>query len=244
MTLDKLSKDAEVQDILNWLGACGTKTSIDGMARFGIKVDKAFGVSNTELRRLARQIRRSHERALDLWQTGWREAQLLASFTEQGKMVALEQARRWANHFNCWEIADGVSDLFVDAGLGEVLIREFAADDREFVRRTAFAMIAWTSVHLKKMPDAEIITLLPLVERYATDPRNFVRKAKSWALRSIGKRSLSCNAPALALAHKLASSEDKTARWVGRDAVHELINVKTRGRIKSRKTDQAPRTGN
>jgi 3-methyladenine DNA glycosylase AlkD len=36
-------------------------------------------------------------------------------------------------------------------------VPEFAADDREFVRRTAFAMIAWAAVHLKKRDDADFI---------------------------------------------------------------------------------------
>ncbi len=221
-----LSNDASVDDILGWLAAHRSETNIAGMARYGIKTDKAFGVSNAELRPFARQIGRNHERALALWRTGWREARLLASFTDEKKQVTLEQARKWAGDFDSWEIVDGVSDLFVDAGLAGVLIPEFADDNREFVRRTAFAMIAWTSVHLKKMPDAEVIALLPLIESHTTDPRNFVRKAVNWALRNIGKRSVSCHGPALALAQKLAASDDKTARWNGKNAVRELTDEK------------------
>jgi 3-methyladenine DNA glycosylase AlkD len=233
--LAALSKDATVQEVLDWLAARRSETNITGMARFGIKADKAFGVSNAELRPLARQIGRNHQRALELWQTGWREARLLASFTDEKKKVTLEQAQDWAGDFDSWEIVDGVSDLFVDAGLGSVLIPEFAADEREFVRRTAFAMIAWTSVHLKKMPDADIIALLPLIEQHASDPRNFVRKAVNWALRTIGKRNMVCHAPALALAERLAASDDKTARWNGKDAVRELTSPKTLDMIKTRK---------
>ena len=222
-----LSNDASVDDIFGWLTAQRSEVNIAGMARFGINTAKAFGVSNAQLRPLAREIGRDHHRALALWETGWREARLLASFTDEKKKVTLQQARNWAADFDSWEIVDGVSDLFVDAGLGGVLIPEFAADEREFVRRTAFAMIAWTSVHLKKMPDAEVIALLPLIEEHAQDPRNFVRKAANWALRSIGKRSMACHAPALALARKLAASDDKTARWNGKDAVRELTDEKT-----------------
>jgi 3-methyladenine DNA glycosylase AlkD len=235
MSLGLLTKDASVQDILSWLAARRSEINIGGMARFGIRTDKAFGVSNTELRFLARHIGRSHERAQSLWQTGWREARLLASFTEEKKQVTLEQARRWAGDFDSWEIVDGVSDLFVDAGLGETLIPEFASDEGEFVRRTAFAMIVWTSVHLKKMPDSEINALLPLIEQHAADPRNFVRKAVNWALRSIGKRSITCHAKAMTVAQKLAFSEDKTARWIGSDAMRELTDPKTLNRLKCRK---------
>ena len=136
-----------------------------------------------------------------------------------------------SEEFNSWEIVDHSADLFCDAGLTSELIPEFAADEREFVRRTAFAMIASSSVHLKKMPDAHILHYLPMIEAYAFDERNFVKKAVNWALRNIGKRSLECHGPTLALANKLAASEDRTARWIGRDAVRELTAEKTLERL-------------
>ncbi len=83
-------------------------------------------------------------------------------------------------------------------------------------------MMAWAAVHLKKEPDAHILGFLPLIEQYADDPRNFVRKAVNWALRQIGKRSASCRDPAWRLAEKLADSPDRTRRWIGKDAVREF----------------------
>jgi hypothetical protein len=52
----------------------------------------------------------------------------------------------------------------------------------------------------------------------ATDPRNFVKKAVSMALRAVGKRNLVLNGAALAVAERLAASKDPTARWVGKHA--------------------------
>ncbi len=229
-----MDKSATAADVLAWLEARRSQANIAGMARYGIVTTKAFGVSNTDLRPLARMIGRNHERSLELWETGWREARLLAAFTDEKKKVTADQARRWVADFDSWEIVDGVSDLFVDASLGDALIHEFAADEREFVRRTAFAMICWVAVHQKKRPDAEVLAFLPLIESHAADPRNFVRKAVNWALRSIGKRNIACHDPALALSEKLAASSDKTERWIGRDAVKELSAEKTLERLTSR----------
>jgi 3-methyladenine DNA glycosylase AlkD len=61
-----------------------------------------------------------------------------------------------------------------------------------------------------------------------------VKKAVNWALRQIGKRSTALHAPALALAEKLAASEDKTARWIGKDAAKELKDPIQIARIKAR----------
>ena len=105
-------------------------------------------------------------------------------------------------------------------------IAKWAKDEREFVRRAAFATIAGYAVHAKKAPDDEFLPFLALIEAHATDPRNFVKKAVNWALRQIGKRSPALHAPALALAEKLAASDDKTARWIGKDAVKELSDPK------------------
>lgn len=211
-----------------------------GMARFGIETGTALGIGNTDLRRLARILKRNHDRALDLWRSGIREARLLAAFTDEPDKVDIAQCRLWAGDFNSWEIVDGVSDLFVETPFWRDLIEEFADDQREFVRRTAFAMLALAAVHRKKEPDATFAACLPLIEAHAADSRNFVRKAVNWALRQIGKRSAGLHAPALALARKLAASDDKTARWIGKDAVRELADAKTLDRLAAKTGDGGP----
>lgn len=226
--------DYTVPDILAWLEANGSAENIAGMSRFGINTEKAFGVGNAVLRPFGKTLGHNHERALELWQTGLREARLLAFFTEEPDRVSPTQARDMAGDFSSWEIVDHASDLFVDAGHLDELVPEFAADEREFVRRTAFAMLAWGAVHLKKRDDADFIAFLPLIECYADDPRNFVRKAVNWALRQIGKRNLTCHGPALALAEKLSTSDNKTMRWIGKDAVRELTDDKIRQRLASK----------
>ena len=228
------SPDWTAQDAIAHLKSMASARNVEGMGRYGIETSNALGVSNAVLRPLARKLKRNHQRALDLWASGIREARVLALFSDEPKKVTADQARAMAAEFNSWEIVDHSADLFCDAGLVDELIPEFAADEREFVRRTAFAMMAWGSVHLKKRPDAEIITWLPLIEDHAQDSRNFVKKAVNWALRQIGKRSMACHAPALALAEKLAASEDKTERWIGRDAVKELTSEKTLARLASK----------
>src|SRR5206468_651616 len=87
------------------------------------------------------------------------------------------------------------------------------------------------TAHLKKEPDATFLAYLPLIEKHAGDPRNLVRKAVNWALRQIGKRSMTLHAPAFALAKKLAASSDKTTRWIGKDAVKELTDAKQLERL-------------
>lgn len=234
MSTAEPAPDWDADRVLAWLHDCGDPDNLAGMSRFGIETQAALGVPNSVLRPLARKIKRNHERAEALWQTGIREARILACFTDEPKQVTAEQAMRWAAEFNSWEIVDHAASLFVDARLHDALIETMVADEREFVRRTGFAMMAWGAVHLKKEPDTVMEAWLPLIERHASDGRNFVKKAVSWALRQIGKRSLTLHAPALDLAERLSTSEDKPTRWVGRDAVRELTAQKTLDRLKAK----------
>ncbi|MDF0699991.1 DNA alkylation repair protein [Rhizobium sp. MC63] len=208
-----------------------SEENVAGMARFGIVTGRALGISNPDIRAVARLAKRDHTRAMQLWQSDIREARLLALCTAEPKRLTAEEARGWANDFNSWEIVDCAADLFVEARLDE-LIPEFAADAREFVRRAAFAMIASAAVHRKNESDMTILAWLPLIEAHSGDSRNFVRKAVNWALRSIGKRNRGCHGPALRLAKLLAETPDKTARWIGRDAVRELSGEKLVARLK------------
>ncbi|MEK1860409.1 DNA alkylation repair protein [Rhizobium leguminosarum] len=225
-----IGPSSDAAELIAHLETLRSEEDVAGMARFGIVTDRALGISNPDIRAVAGLAKKDHARAMQLWRSDIREARLLALYTAEPKRLTMEEARSWANDFNSWEIVDCAADLFVEARLDE-LISDFAADEREFIRRTAFAMIAGAAVHLKKEPDATILAWLPLIEAHAGDPRNFVRKAVNWALRSIGKRNLTCHAPALTLAKALAESPDKTARWIGKDAVRELAGEKLLARL-------------
>lgn len=87
-------------------------------------------------------------------------------------------------------------------------------------------MISSLTVHDKGASDRQSLALLPLIEKGARDERNFVKKAVSSALRSIGKRSPALRPAALATARRLAKSADPTARWLGKDALRDLERSK------------------
>lgn len=226
-----IGPDVSAEALLEQMRSQASAEAVDAMKRFGIRTETALGLSNPQLQAIARKAKHNQQRATELWATGIREARMLAIYTAEPRHFDEAQARRWADDFDSWEIVDTVADLFVEAGLHKNLVPEFAADPREFVRRTAFAMIAGAAVHLKAEPDATFHDWLNLIEAMSTDKRNFVRKAVNWALRNIGKRNIACHAEALALARRLAASQDKTARWIGTDAVRELTAPKILARI-------------
>ena len=198
---------AAVDAVVAEIRALGSEKNRAGMARYGINTSRAFGVSMTALAPIAGRHRRDHELAAALWRTGWHEARVLAVLVDDPKAVTPKQMDQWAADFDSWDVCDqACMKLFARTPFVDDKVRQWAEDQREFVRRAAFALIAGYTVHAKKAPDEVFLAFLPIIEKHATDPRNFVKKAVNWALRQIGKRSLALHGPALALAERLAAS--------------------------------------
>jgi 3-methyladenine DNA glycosylase AlkD len=104
----------------------------------------------------------------------------------------------------------------------------------EFEKRAAFVLMACLAAHDKTATDAAFMKLLPVIERGAADDRNFVKKGVSWALRHIGHRNARLHAAAVKMATQLAASDDRTHRWVGKDALKDLTRPAVLRKIRAR----------
>ena len=97
-----------------------------------------------------------------------------------------------------------------------------------------FALLASLAGHDKESPDDRFLKTLPLVQKAASDDRNFVKKGVSWALRGIGHRSLALHAAAVSLATELSKSRDATERWLGKDVLRDLRRPAVLARLRRR----------
>lgn len=214
------------------LRAMADPSKLPGQARFGIDVSNSLGISMTRLRPLARRIGRDHALALALWDSGIREAQILATLVDDPRLVTQEQMERWAKDFNSWEVVDAACcNLFDRTSFRYSKAGEWAGREAEFVKRAGFSLMAGIAVHDRTATDEDLIALLPLIQREACDRRNFVRKGVNWALRQIGKRNLALNGAAIQAAVRIAGMECKGARWVAADALRELRSLRVQQRL-------------
>lgn len=205
------------------------------MARYGIVARKAFGVSMGTMQTLQKRIGTDHDLAVELWQSGWHEARLLAAMVGDPARVTRREMNAWAADFESWADCDTVCfKLWDRTPLAWEKARQWAVSPRELVKRAGFALMACLALHDKTAPDRPFLAFLPLIEKGARDERNFVKKGVSWALRSIGRRNRTLNTAALAVARRLSRSEDAAARWVGRDAARELAGPVVRSQLARR----------
>ena len=219
------SLEAEVRSALKWLKSHGTKATLDGMARYGIPSDKAFGVAMKDMKALGKKLGRNHELAAALWDTGAYEARMVCSFVDDPALITAAQMDRWCHDFDNWAICDTICfNLFDRTPHAWAKVAQWSTRRNEFEKRAAFALLWSLSVHDKRADDERFVRGLVLIERAATDGRNFVKKAVNMALRAVGKRNLALNVAAVDVARHLADSQEPTARWVGTDALKELTS--------------------
>src|SRR5688500_9273394 len=89
-----VAKEYDVDDVVAELRRLSTDKYRQGMARFAIPSDNAFGVPVGVIRALAKRLGRSSRLAGELWTTGWYEARMLAVFVEDPSSVAPAQMDR------------------------------------------------------------------------------------------------------------------------------------------------------
>jgi 3-methyladenine DNA glycosylase AlkD len=217
-------------EILAWIERRGSRRNVEGMARYGIRSRaRVYGVTVTALRALAKRLGKNHELSAALWTSDCYEARMLAAFVEEPGRVTRRQMNAWAAEFDNWAICDTICfHLFDRTAFAWEKACQWATSCREFTKRAAFALMASLAVHDKSATDSMFLAVLPLIEEGARDERGLVKKAVSWSLRTIGKRSHALNAAAVKVAQRLARSEEAPARWVGKDALRDLRSPKAR----------------
>jgi 3-methyladenine DNA glycosylase AlkD len=207
----------DTKEVLAWLERRGSRATRQGMARYGIEARRAFGVPMGTLLSLRKKLGTDHRLATELWASGWYEARLLAALVGDPAKVTRRQMNAWAASFENWADCDTVCfKLWDQTPFAWEKARQWARSPRELVKRGGFVLMACLALHDRAAPDAPFLAFLRLIEKGAADERNWVKKGVSWALRSIGRRNPALYAAAVAVATRLAGSEEDAPRWVGK----------------------------
>ena len=229
------TKAWSVRDAVTELRRYGTKRNVDGMARFGIRAKLVYGVSKPRMDEIARKIGKNHALGLKLWHTGIHDARILGMLISEAPLVTSAQMEKWVRDFDNWDVCDGTCcHLFVDVPLAWKKAFAWSARKKEFEKRAGFALAAFLAVHDQAADDKIFRSFLEVIEREASDDRNFVRKAVNWALRNIGKRNRELNRDAIAAAEKIRFAGTPAGRWVAADALRELKSEAVQKRLRTK----------
>ena len=235
-TKSQPSLEDQVQAVLASLERFADKRVREDMSkRYGVYTNKAFGVSMSNIQKVAKPLGRNHELAAALWETGWYEARMVTSFVDEPARVTAAQMDAWVRDFDNWGNCDTLCfNLFDRTPHAWRKVAQWCKQEEEFVKRAGFALLWSLTVHDKQADDEQFRQGLVLILRGASDERHFVKKAVNMALRAVGKRNPALNAAAVAVARRLADSPNAAARWVGKDALRELTSASVTRRLASR----------
>jgi len=215
--------------IIAWLKKNKNPRNMEGMKRFGIRPnDKLYGISVTEIRKLAKQIGKDTALALNLWDGGIHEARILATIIAEPDKLRSSQLDKWVSELKSWDINDQLcSNLLWRINKPEIKINKWSKDKREFTRRAGIVLLAALAVKNKQLPDSFFEKYFSLLKKYSTDERIYVKKAVSWALREIGKcRSEKLRLKTIKLAEQIKKLNTPSARWIASDVIGELAKKK------------------
>ena len=212
-------------EIIKKLKSQSDLKNVAGMARFGINPANTLGISIPILRKMAKDIGKNHILAQQLWASGIHEVRILAGMIDDPKEVTEKQMDGWVADFDSWDVCDQVCmNLFDKTSFAYDKAIEWSKNDKEFIKRAGFALMACLAWHDKSAPDSKFQPFFAVIKKGSTDERNFVKKAVNWALRQIGKRNLSLNKEAVKTAKEILSLDTKVSKWIASDALKELTS--------------------
>ena len=200
------------------------------MKKFGIRYVKSYGLRLPQIRKIAKNCGKNHELAQKLWNHGYHETYLLATLVEEPEKVTSTQLNDWVCTFYSWDLVDQACInllRFIPEAWDNIFVWCDAED--EFVKRTAFSMIAILAVHEK---DLDFDKYFDIIKEGSKDNRNFVKKSVNWAIRQIGKINRENNKKALELSYEILEMDNKSSKWVARGAIKELESEKVQSKLK------------
>ena len=219
--------------IITHLKNKGSPRNLASMEKFGIDIRHAVGVDIPELRRLAKNIGPHHNMAAELWRSRIHEARILAAYIDDPIKVTARQMEEWVGDFDSWDVCDQVcGNLFDKTDFAHKKAIEWTYRKEEYVKRAGFAMMASLAVHDKRAGYPAFEKFFPHIIRESRDERNYVKKAVNWALRQIGKRSLTLNRRAIEVAKEIMKIDAPSAKWIASNAIHELESEAVQKRLK------------
>lgn len=168
--------------------------------RLQVSSEEYWGANLTNLKKLAREIKRDHTLALELWNTGIHDARLLSTMIEEPALVTVQQIERQVSGILSTDLADKfVSNVVAHTPFLLAKSTEWVNSQLEMVRRCGYMGLVALTRSKEKCPASFYEAHLERIEKDILVERNWVREAMLFALIAIGGVDKSLNQRALAV---------------------------------------------
>ena len=169
-------------------------------ARCGMDASNFLGANLTKLKALSKKIKKNHELALDLWETGIHDAKLLATMIEDPKKTTETQVDKWVEELEFWDLADKSSrNVFAKTSFAKKKMDKWIDSDNRLIRRAGFMILYEFAATKMKF---EYDKYLPLVEQGLYNEHDMVRESANYVLIVCGLKVPGMKEQCLAIAKK------------------------------------------
>lgn len=183
-------------------------------------------IYNKDLKQLIKQLPKDNTLACQLWDLNYKESRQIAIYLVNYKSVDSIILDKWVNDLDSWWIADAFACHLVKYVDGNInLAKKWIKNDKEFIRRAGFATIAQLAWSKNDIKDDVFLEFLPLIIKYSSDDRFYIKKAINWLLRDIAKRNNNLLIHSLDTINILKNSNNKTSQWIAKHKYNEIAKL-------------------
>lgn len=196
----------DAQAILAEMEALGTEQTRKTYKRHGIG-DNQFGVSYSNLYKIQKRIKINHALALELWNSGIYDAQVLAYLVADPQQADSDTLDKWAYSSTNYGISDALVVYVAKSPLAKVKAEAWIQSDNEWVSQAGWNILGRIARDDTSLPDSYFEAYLATIERDIHSAKNYTRYAMNNALIAIGVRNPALQAEAVAVAERIGKVE-------------------------------------
>ncbi len=196
----------KAEEIFEKLKSLGSEQSRKVYNRHGVFTEM-FGVSFANLKKLKKEIKRDHELAENLWESGNHDARILATMIADPKKAKESLIDNWAEDLDNYIISDAFSKFVFLTDAAKVKMEEWINLDDEWTARTGWLLGAHLAMKNMELPDKYFLDLIKIIKNEIHHKKNRTRDAMNNALIAIGMRNEVLEKKALEAADKIGKVE-------------------------------------
>ncbi len=222
----------EVSDVLLLLEENKNERGIENWKKLrgGKNTLKSFGIGLTILRKLAKQIGRNRDLALELWESDYYDAKIISLLIDDPKLITVEQAESQVEQLQEGHLAHVFSSC--NATLAKTaftveLSDKWIKSDHHMRRSCGYGLLYETSKSKKKSaPDnAYFIDHIKTIESLFDQETIPIQMAMAGALMGMGMRNAELNTIALRVARLMGPIKfDKSGKCAPFDVAKNLTS--------------------
>lgn len=168
------------------------------------KLDNYWAVPIKDIKEFAKTLGRDHSLAAKLWDSGVRDAKILATFVEEPPRVKEEQIDGWVSEIDYWDLGDCIcSNVISRTPFAYSKMHDYVYSRNNWTRRVGFLLLSELAENGAGLENSEFEQFLPVIQKKIQVEDNWVKEAMNAALIAIGSRNIELNKLSLQVARRV-----------------------------------------